>query len=257
MTKNFVKTIVAAVMMSAVVLNANAQNVTKVEVNGKTADVVYTDGSKTRFVERNSADLTFEENLAILRGERYAANVKHTGLDREARKRTTLSVLGGAALVNKSMAPQVTAGISHSFFPNWDFGLQAEYSRAKYDKEAIANGFYDTFSMYATFEMVVAQSNMARLTANGTRFKIGGALGAAYQQTDDLSVEKIAGSSGYGFSGKLFIKLEANLSGDWYFLGEGGAKMLPQFDLNSLKTGEEKLGENVAPYVQIGFAYRF
>jgi hypothetical protein len=105
--------------------------------------------------------------------------------------------------------------------------------------------------------MVVAQSKTAAYTANGTRFKIGCALGAAYQETDDLKKEKIAGSSGYGFSGKVYTKLEANLGGDLYFLGELGAKMLPQFDLDKLKSGEEKLVQNIAPYIQVGVAYRF
>lgn len=248
---------IAAMAMSA--LSMSAQEVKSVTVNnkGQNVDVAYNDGGSKKFTERNSNSLSFEENLSIVNGTRKAYNVKHTGLDGKARKRTTLYGLGGIALVNKSVAPQVTAGISHSLWPSIDLGLQAEYSRAKYDDEAIAEGGYDTFSFFATAEMTVLQSNAAAYTADGSKLMLGLAAGAAFQKTDDLSVEKIPGSSGYGFAGKVFAKGQINIATNAYLLVEGGIKMLPQFDLDKLKTGEEKLMENIAPYVQAGIAIKF
>jgi hypothetical protein len=119
--KKILFSITAAMVMSATTVVA--QKVVTIENKG---------GKQTTFEERNSNSLSFEENLAIISGERMAYNTKHTGLDGCVRERTTLYGLGGVALVNKAFAPQATLGISHSFFPNVDLGLQGEYSRAKY-----------------------------------------------------------------------------------------------------------------------------
>jgi len=246
---------IAALAMSAT--TAVAQEVKSVKKNGQTADVVYANGSKTRFDDRNSGKLSFQENLDIVNGTRKAYNVRHTGLNGKALKCTTLYALGGIALVNKNVAPQMNIGISHSFVPSVDFGLQVGYSRAQYDDEAVADGWYDTVDMMAVAKLAVYQSNARKYTGEGFAFLAGLEAGAAFQKTDDLGLEKISGSQGYGFAGAAFLEAQVSVGKNFYLVGKVGAKMLPQFDLDQLKSGEEKLAENVAPFLQIGGAYRF
>jgi hypothetical protein len=249
--------ITISMVMSAIALSVNAQNVKNVKVSDNTVQVSYNDGSKTGFSERNSADLSFEENLAISKGERKAYNVRHTGLNGRPLKCTTLYGLGGVSLVNKNVAPQGNLGISHSFTPSIDLGLQVGYSRAQYDDEAVANGWYDTVDMMAVAKVAVYQSDKRKYAGEGFAFLAGLEAGAAFQKTDDLGLEKISGSQGYGFAGAAFLEAQVSVGKNFYLVGKVGAKMLPQFDLDQLKSGEEKLAENIAPFFQIGGAYRF
>jgi hypothetical protein len=256
--KNFAISIVAIVTMSVVALTANAQNVQSVNKEKKTADVEYTDGSKKTFEKTRSTKMTTAQNLAVINGELKAYDSDNTGFDGKDLLKTTISVAAGAAYVEKTVIPQVTVGVGHSFWKNVDLEAQFEYSRGRYEAEAVAEGWYNNLGIYLGCNVTLAQDdNLRYASGKGLKWSIGAFLGYTYHETDDLSVEKINGSSGYSLTGKANTRVGYDFGGGLSLGLEIGVRSLPGFSLDNSKSGQEDFFGKIAPYGQLRLGVSF
>ena len=252
---NFVKSIAIAMVMSAVVFNANAQNVVE-NANG-TVTYTYADGSSKTFQAKRLSELTSAERQQIISGEKAAYDLSTVGLDGKNRKRTLISLQGGAHYTNGNFAPMVSAGVSYDVIPNLALIGQGEFSTNKYGEYADAEGSYPVWGIFAGGEWYPVLSDKAKYTGEGSRFGIGLLGGYLSGKTNDLSMEKSVGSEGQGAALKLYLKGQIQLSGRLYGVIEGGFRWGPHFETDAEGNWSQKfLDKGAGGYAQLGIAVK-
>jgi len=253
--KNFVKSIAIAMVMSAFAFNASAQNVVE-NANG-TVTIQYADGTSKTFAPKKLSELTSAERQAIINGEKAAYDLSTVGLDGKNRKRTLISLQGGAHLTNGQVSPMISAGVSYDVVPNLAIIGQGEFSTNKYGEFADAEGTYPVWGIFAGIEYFPILSTLAKYTGEGSRFGIGLLGGYLSGKTNDLSLEKASGSEGQGAALKVYLKWQFQLSGHLYGVVEGGLRWGPHFETDKDGNWSQKfLDKGTGGYAQLGIAVK-
>jgi len=232
------------------------QQVHKVKDVQKTVtgvDRVNKDGSTTSFTKTTIKQMSYEDQLSFINGEREAYNLKNRGLDGRLQQRYLVYGLGGVHYADNKMAPQVTLGLSHAFWRQVDLGAEVEYSHTKYADAAETGGSYDTFAAYLTARWYFLQNSYL---GGSSRLGLGAAGGYMLQRTDGDDTEKH--SKNYGASMKIFLDGQLHLTGGLYGLFQGGIKWYPSVSHHHEgEDGGQKFFDKIGWYAQLGLGYRF
>ena len=255
MKQNFVKTIIAAVMMSAFALTASAQNVTK-NADG-TVTYTYADGSSKTFAPKKLSELTSEERQSIIAGEKAAYDTKVVGLDGKNRRRSMLEIKGGAHLTDGNIAPMGNVAFTYDILPNLAAIGEVEISSNRYGDNANRTGSYIVGGGFAGVEYFPVVSALARYTGEGSRFGFGAKGGFLKGQTVDLSDEKAAGSEGFAGALKVYLKGQIRLSKRLYGVIEGGVRWGGHFQTDEGGNWKQEfLDKSTGGYLEAGIGIK-
>lgn len=249
------KSIAIAMVMSAVVLNANAQNVVK-NADG-TVTMTYADGTVKTFAPKKLSQLTEEEMQKIIAGEKKAYDVTTVGLDGKNRLRSILEVKGGAHYTDGNFAPMGDVCASFDVTPSIALLGEVEVSANRYGEYANRVGSYLVLGGFAGAEWYPIKSNLAKYTHEGSRWGLGVKGGFLKGMTADLSDEKAAGSEGFAAAMKVYLKGQIHLSKRLYGVVEGGVRWGGHFQTDADGNwNQEFLDKSTGGYLQIGLGVR-
>ncbi|MBP3687383.1 MAG: hypothetical protein J6J35_03345 [Alphaproteobacteria bacterium] len=201
----------------------------------------------TLWYDRTSAaNVSFNDKVAVNRGEKVAVDPHHKDLEGKFRHRVYMSALGGAILTNKGDFHPVFGGRLGYETCHFLFELEGVYSQQNYTDVAEVTGRYNTFAAYLTAGWKFWQSPLYR-----SYLAVGASGGFAYQKTDMEDAEFY--SSNYGAAGKVFLRGLWGLNRNFGLVFEGGYNLLPWVE----HYGGEQEWNHGGAYLQAGINYKF
>ncbi|MBO5037876.1 MAG: hypothetical protein J6C85_00250 [Alphaproteobacteria bacterium] len=239
--KTVVKTAPRVVSRPAV----QVTGVVKDKANSRVGAV--TSKKDTLWYDKTSSDrVSFEDKVAVNRGEKVAVDPHHKDLEGKFRHRVYMSALGGAILTNKGDFHPVVGGRLGYETCHFLFELEGVYSQQNYTDIAEVTGQYNTFAAYLTAGWKFWQDALYR-----SYLAVGASGGFAYQKTDTEDAEFF--SSNYGAAGKVFLRGLWGLNRNFGLVFEGGYNLLPWVE----HYGGEQEWNHGGAYLQAGVNYKF
>ena len=245
--REYSKTTVVSVVKNAPTTRPVAQvtSVVKDKANSRVGAV--TSKKDTLWYDRTSAaNVSFNDKVAVNRGEKVAVDPHHKDLEGKFRHRVYMSALGGAILTNKGDFHPVVGGRLGYETCHFLFELEGVYSQQNYTDVAEVTGRYNTFAAYLTAGWKFWQSPLYR-----SYLAVGASGGFAYQKTDMEDAEFY--SSNYGAAGKVFLRGLWGLNRNFGLIFEGGYNLLPWVE----HYGGEQEWNHGGAYLQAGVNYKF
>jgi hypothetical protein len=220
---------IIAMMMSALVSNAQTAKfnpVTKVAKTGNGVEATYKDGSSKSFEETTSSEVSLEDKLAVLQGEKMAVKPSYRQVDGTMKHCVFTTMSGGLELSTEGKIHPIVRGELGYKTCHLLFGLGAEYSQADYSGTA-------TTSEKSYSVLRVSGNASWKFLQNQTRrnyLALGGELGYGFQATDASSQR--AHSDNYGLLFGAFLEGRIAINHQFGIVARGGYRVIPRNDHN-------------------------
>jgi hypothetical protein len=229
----------------AVKTTAKVKEVKKTDGDGR--EVTFENGSNMSLERKTVKDISTEQGVEILNGNRAAVNPEHKDYSGVSLHRLQFGVFGGANYYD-CLAPQVTARVGYETC-HWVFQMDGIVSRSELGETAkYAGEHYTNLTLQGNLGYKVWQSlkldNYLAVVAH---------LGYGYQETDNKDDEDYNRSSNYGLVVGLGLQGAVSLSSRWALGLEAGWKLYPSVDHG---VDEVQKFSNQGAYAQVGLMFR-
>jgi hypothetical protein len=224
---------------------AKVEKVEKTENDGR--DVTFKSGSQMSLERKAVNDISTEEGVEILNGQRAAVDPEHKDYSGVSLHRLQFALLGGANYYG-CFSPQVTARVGYETC-HWIFQVDGIVSRSELGETAkYAGAHYTNLTIQGNLGYKVWQSlkldNYLAVVAH---------LGYGYQETDNKDDEDYNRSSNYGLVVGLGLQGAVALSSRFALGIEAGWKLYPSVDHG---VDEVQKFSNQGAYAQVGLMFR-
>jgi hypothetical protein len=229
----------------AVQKTAKVEKVEETENDGR--KVTFGDGSQKSFSRTTVDDISTEQGVEILNGNRAAVNPEHKDYSGESLHRLQFGVLGGVNYFS-CFAPQVTARVGYETC-HWLFQVDGIVSRSELGETAkYAGAHYSNLSItggvgYKLWQSLKLNNYLAVVVIGGY----------AYQKTDKKDQLYYWESSNYGLTVGFGLQGVIALSSRWGIAWEAGWKLYPSVDHG---VDEVQKFSNQGAYAQVGMIFR-
>jgi hypothetical protein len=229
----------------AVKTTAKVKEVKKTTNDGR--DVTFKNGNTMSLKRTTVDDISTEQGVEILNGNRAAVNPEHKDYSGESLHRLQFGVLGGVNYYS-CFAPQITARVGYETC-HWLFQVDGIVSRSELGETAkYAGAHYTNVTVQGNLGYKVWKSlkmdNYLAVVAHG---------GYGYHETDEEDTEDYNRSSNYGLVVGIGIQGAISLTSRWALGIEAGWKLYPSVDHG---VDEVQKFSNQGAYAQIGLMFR-
>jgi hypothetical protein len=249
--KKIIFSIIAIAMMSA---NTFAQTVSKpkfspvksIEKTDTGVKAEYKDGSTAEFTKTTTSQVSLEDQLAVINGEKRAYLPEYRQVDGLMKHHVFVTLGGGCVVTTKGDFHPVATGRLGYEICHFIFSLAGQYSQAKYTGVSEVQGKYDVFNAVGDASWKFLQNSTRR-----NYLAVGGEAGYGFQRTDGKGAT--AESNNYGLILGGFLEGRLAINHQFGVVCRGGYRVLPYVE----HYGNGQDLKHGGAYLEVGLNIKF